>query len=217
VHNEYDPKRLGLDAPVNPNALTDDTRVVSAGAVANKTAISDAAIAAAKTFVRHRPGVGQTTSWRDVRAHLMDLKLIDGAVSYDALRRRLLETTSMAVYRVRAAPAVDLASDYWMRMRERFVLDFAEALEEERRGDAVVVFADESFVNLMHRRKHTVADADTADVVEMRRAAPSAVVRSGSGTWYAPADGARHDARRFVGGARGGRAAAQLLAVRRPV
>ena len=142
--------------------------------------VDSTAVAWARKAVRDRAAVGGTFTWPALHKGLQTAKLIADDVSVHKVRRALI-AEGFAVYQTRSAPPMDMTTDYWHRQRERFALGLAEALEEERRGDAVLVASDESFVNLHHRRHITVADSASNDVVPTRRGAPRAVVRMNSG------------------------------------
>lgn len=65
--------------------------------------------------------------------------------------------------------------------RAEYVFQLSIALEEEARGNAVIVWMDETFVHQHHRRAGTIANmADSKQFVKRRRAAPAAAVQVAS-------------------------------------
>lgn len=168
----------GLAAP--HRELSDDVRVVRDGVVHNKALITSEAVQWARTAVRERLAVGGTFTWTALQDALQNAQKIGPDVSVHSVRRAMI-AAGFAVFKTRSAPPQDMSTDYWCRQRERFALEFAQALQEERAGESVMVASDESFLNVHHRRHITVADGTAAEVVPTRRGAPRAVVRMNSG------------------------------------
>jgi hypothetical protein len=133
---------------------------------------------AARLHLKQRADDGSTTTWGQLYQHLKSTAGL--SVSQHIMTDRLVEN-GFAVIPTRSAPVVDLNTDYWHRQRERYIIEYAAAKEEEDAGTAVMVFVDQSFVNMRHRRHDTVADLSAENVVRPHRSGPKAVVRSGIG------------------------------------
>ena len=175
VLREYAPDGLDFDSPHTP---FDDADAEERKARADVQEITAAQVDAARTHVKQRADGGSTTTWRQLHEHLTTTAGLD--MSQRIMTERLMEH-GFGVVPVRSAPVVDLNTDYWHRQRERYVIEYAAAKEEEKAGTAVMVFVDQSFVNLRHRRHCTVADLSADYVVQPHRSGPKAVVRSGIG------------------------------------
>ncbi len=181
--NAYDPNGLGLDAPHKHLALSsdDDDDNDAAGSVAGRTRqyrFSSKQIDAIRRYIRTAIASGKTLTWGQVHKHVV--AAFEFAGSVHTLRRRLLDV-GIAVLKTTTKPAIDFKAPFWQSQRERFVLQMAEAWEEERAGLAIVIWMDESFVHSHHHRRITVVDTtDTAAVAPQRRAAPKAVLGIGA-------------------------------------
>lgn len=175
VLHEFAPDGLEFDTPHMDFAESD---LNDRKARTDVTDLTDSQVSDARKFMRTRADVGSTTTWPQLHRHLTaDSGLV---TSLRVMRERLVER-GFGVVPVRSAPVVDLRSDYWQRQRERFVVQYAAAREEELQGKAVIVFCDESFVNLRHRRHNTVADLDGDNIVTPHRSGKKALLRTGIG------------------------------------
>ena len=134
---------------------------------------------ATRDLLKKRAGDGATTTYGQICGHLKESHNLK--CSQKVMRERLVEL-GFGVVGVRSGPVVDLNSDYWCRQRERYIIEYAAARDEELRGESVMVFVDQSFVNLRHRRHQTVADLeDESYVARPHRSGPKAVLRTGIG------------------------------------
>ncbi len=68
-----------------------------------------------------------------------------------------------------------------MKLREQFVVELSDALDQQRNGSAIIVWYDESFCHQHIRRFGTVCDmGDATQWAPRRRAAPAAAIKSPS-------------------------------------
>ena len=176
VLNEYAPDGLAVDTPHVPFT---DTATATRKPRSDVTELSPAQVDAVSALLRQRATKGATTTWVQVHQHLVQHH---GVTATQKVVRQHLEEQGFGCIGVRSAPVVDLNSDYWQRQRERYVIEYAAAREEELKGEAVIVFVDQSFVNLRHRRHQTIADLkDHSYVAQPHRSGPKAVLRTGLG------------------------------------
>src|SRR6185437_14047314 len=82
--------------------------------------------------------------------------------------------------KVRPRPSINFAEPYWVSQFERFVVQMAEAFDDERAGTGVVCFSDETFVHLLHSGWQTVVDGDAEDqIITPRKSSDRASVPTG--------------------------------------
>jgi hypothetical protein len=145
-----------------------------------KVELDPATVLKARERVRALSKKGRTVTWRELCKWLRE-HTPDSDTSDSVLRRRLIEE-GLGCLRTRSAPAQDMNTPYWDRQRDRFVLQLAEAFEEEAAGRAIVVYCDESFIHRNAKRRITIADTtDPTTTHKERRARPKAVVKTGAG------------------------------------
>ena len=171
VLREVDPHKQGLLGPV---ILPEGRERVQRTALpANKVQLTEAQVTAARTFVATQIAKGGTITYGEIARHL------GGDVSVHVVRRRLIEL-HFKVLRVRHRPAIDLTEPYWVGQFERYVNQWSQALEDERSGDGVCVYTDESFCHQRHGRWQTVVDTtDTAQVIRPHKSGLRASVPTG--------------------------------------
>jgi hypothetical protein len=179
VMTEYDPAGLGIDAP--HRLLVSDERPAKAAARPNKVNLPPECERIAKSFVHKRLCAGATVTWHELHVHIKDRIPLSEEVSEYVFRKRMMDF-GFASLRTRTGARVDMQSDYWLRQKERFILQLSWALEQERNGEAVVFFMDESFVQVRHQRSRSIVSlGDDRDVHQLRRGGLRALVRSGTG------------------------------------
>ncbi len=117
-----------------------------------------------------------TEIYKEVKATTKE-SLLSAAV----FRKRLKENHNLRFLRSgKVVPKVINTASHTAK-RAEFVYQFSIALEEEARGDAVIVYMDETFIHQHHRRAGTIANMkDQKQFVERRRAAPAAAVQVSS-------------------------------------
>jgi hypothetical protein len=175
VLKEYAPHGLRFDSP---HVEFVDSDCMERSARTDVKVVTDEQVAATRTFLRTRADLGSTTTWGQVHKHLTATTALD--MSIRVMTDRLMEL-GFGVVPVHSAPVVDLRTDYWQRQRERFIVEYAAAREEEIAGKAVIVFVDESFVNLRHRRHSSVADLGGDNIVKPHRSGKKVLMRTGIG------------------------------------
>jgi hypothetical protein len=170
VMREVDPHRHGVFGPVilpHGNERTRRTTVPI-----NKVQLTEQQVAAARAFVSSHIAKGGTVTYGEIARHI-------GCASVYVVRRRLIEL-NFKVLRVRHRPAIDFGEPYWVGQLERFVVQWAQGLEEERAGTGVCVYADESFCHQRHGRWQTVVDmGDAVQHVTPHKSGPRASVPTG--------------------------------------
>jgi hypothetical protein len=175
VLKEYAPSGISLTAPHYEFPESDTARAARTDVVE----LTEGQIQTVRDMLKKRAADGATTSYGLIHSHLTETHGLH--CSRRVMRERLCEL-GFGVIGVRSGPVVDLQSDYWCRQRERYIMEYAAAREAELKGDSVIVFVDQSFVNLRHRRTQTVADLnDTSYVARPHRSGPKAVLRTGIG------------------------------------
>ena len=180
IVDEYDPLALGLDCPVY---APDDDHKRAGVPSPQKQTLTPAMIAYCKGLVEARRKKGGTISLPEVRDALQ-LEYGEDAVpdSDTTLRRRLYE---IGVYtlRVKNMPKrlrTDTAA--WRQREVLFLTSYAKALALQRDGKAIIVYLDESFVHVGHRRGSTLCDVNAAgSTVKPHRSGLHAIVNSGTG------------------------------------
>lgn len=175
VLNEYAPNGISLTTPHHHFVDPDTARPPRPEVVE----LTSGQVQAARDLLKKRAADGATTTYGQIYGHLKESH--DLKRSQKVMRERLVEL-GFGVVGVRSGPVVDLNSDYWCRQRERYIIEYAAAREEELKGESVLVFVDQSFCNLRHRRHETVADLeDDSYVTRPHRSGPKAVLRTGIG------------------------------------
>ena len=175
VLNEYAPNGLSLATPHHDFVEPETMRPPRPDVVE----LTPCQVQATRDLLKKRAGDGATTTYGQICGHLKESHNLK--CSQKVMRERLVEL-GFGVVGVRSGPVVDLNSDYWCRQRERYIIEYAAARDEELRGESVMVFVDQSFVNLRHRRHQTVADLeDESYVARPHRSGPKAVLRTGIG------------------------------------
>lgn len=171
IVREVDPHRQGLYGPiVLPQGRE---RAVRTASPANKVQLTHEQVTAARAFVADQIAKGGTVTYGEIARHL------GGGVSVHVVRRRLIEL-HFKVLRVRHRPAIDFADGYWVGQFERYVVQWAQGLEDERNGTAVCVYTDQSFCHQRHGRWQTVVDAsDPNQIVTPHKSGPRASVPTG--------------------------------------
>src|SRR6185437_5725230 len=170
VVRELDPNRLGLYAAVQlPAGVERKQRTDTPG---NKVQLTDEQVAAARALVADQIAKGGTITYGEIAKHL-------GGVSVYVVRRRLIEL-NFKVLRVRHRPAIDFAEPYWVGQFERYVVQWAQGLEDERNGTGVCVYTDESFCHQRHGRWQTVVDGnDQSQITTPHKSGERASVPTG--------------------------------------
>jgi hypothetical protein len=180
IVDEYDPMGQGLDCPVYS---ADDGHVRRGVPSPQKQTLTPAMSAFCKGLVESQRRKGGTLSLPDVREALV-LEYGDESVpsSDSTLRRRLYE---LGIYTlpVKSMPKrlrTDTAA--WRQREVLFLTAYAKALALQRDGKAIIVYLDESFVHVGHRRGSTLCDVNAAgSTIKPHRSGLKAVVQSGTG------------------------------------
>lgn len=177
---EYDPKGKGLAAQhIELNSGSDTDSDCNSTPHKTKMVLTAKEISATREHVHRSLRDGRTLTWRQVHQFVVAEFGFEG--SAHTTRRRLI-AEGFGVLKTSQRPAHNFQTPYWAKQKERFVLQMAEAFEEERAGRAVIVWMDESFVHNHHHRRITVVDTTSAtDVAPSRRAKPKAVLPIGAG------------------------------------
>jgi hypothetical protein len=93
-------------------------------------------------------------SGRTVTAHQIQKELRKRGENVGIQRLRLV-AVGMQWGHTKTSPVVDMTSTRWKLLRRQYAIDWAWALEQERKDEAVIVYMDESYVTTKYRRAQT--------------------------------------------------------------
>jgi hypothetical protein len=174
----YDPKGLGAALPASSPAPPPPPDCAAQGRPRKFVTLEQGD--KARSLVKAAHDDGRTITYTELYKTVRD-EVKQPMVGYHSFRRQLRQRFQLRFLRCGKVVPRSLFSAEHLKLRERFVVELSDALDQQKKGTAIVVWYDESFCHQHIRRFGTVCDmGDATQWAARRRAAPAAAIKSAS-------------------------------------